>query len=189
MNLPRLLFWVGGLALLVSVGNARAIVVRIDPGNVGNPFSGTTVDLPGTMAENVRVLFDDMKHIELDPQRAVFTQLAWGPPFGFNFSATMEYGFLDEMGNTILSSGVFTGTIATTSHPRNLIVTEPLIAHGLFFNVSSVGPLAAPPAAGAPRVEFQVDARVGEWTVAEPTTVLLLGLGLAGLGFARRQLH
>jgi hypothetical protein len=42
---------------------------------------------------------------------------------------------------------------------------------------------------GLENVQVLVDATTAPPPVREPTTLLLLGLGLAGLGFARKRLH
>ena len=68
-----------------------------------------------------------------------------------------------------------------------------LIADGVHFTSSS-GVLTAfavfvPDFFGASDVEFTQISVIPGSSVPEPTTILLLGLGLAGLGFARKRLH
>ena len=140
-------------------------------------------NIPGPNAENVTVLFNDNKYIELGPQFAEFNQVSWGGRVGGgNFSADMEFGFLDELGNVILSQVLSNDIIATSFHGRNLNITTALVAYGMFFNTSPIGPLDA-----NARIEFNLNGVVG--SVPEPGTLVLFALGLAGLGFRKMKLR
>ena len=66
-----------------------------------------------------------------------------------------------------------------------------LLVNGTPFNTTGTKPLVV---MGVSSISWDVGSRVAIDNVhvnpvPEPTTVLLLGLGLAGLGFARRRLH
>lgn len=192
MKNPICAVTVFGIFVLASTARA-SIVVLDDPGNVGDVLSSYSiiVPLPGPLVDNIKVFFDDMKHLKVDTQYASFNQRSFGyPANGGNFYADMEFGFLDEIGNPILSSGTFNDIIASGSHGRGLNVVNPMIAYGLFFNMSNQSP--AEQLDGGARVEFLLPKGgvVGGPTpaVPEPTTLAIWGtLGGLGLIAARRR--
>ena len=172
---------------LVVRDRAKATIVQvIDPGVVGQEFPFppgfiATAQL-GTSTEDVLVLFEDNKHLVVNPAPEGFTRIfvkgIGSPSGGGNFDGDLEWGFTDMSGNPILTNSFPNLSIASASHTlTGVAIASPLIVHGMFFNISNLDPVEdiGPDAL----VDFQLvnGATVGIW-VPEPSTFVL---GLMGL--------
>lgn len=159
--------------LSFSAAEVRAQVeIVIDPGNVGDLLAefNAVVDLPGPNGEDVVVRFPEGKHLEIGPQVAAFHLHEIGG--GGFFNGSIAFGFLDEFGEPLPPplSVSWSGSIAWFHLGRTITVTEPFIAHGLFFNMTISNIAERGPIGPNARVEFNLPdgAVVGEGSANTP---------------------
>jgi len=180
-----------GLAFIAMAGTARAGLVVVDPGDVGDAFGvsagfETLIDPDGTL----EVAWDEMKHVQLFAGSLYEIGI-----FGLEFNGeSYEFFLTDENGDAIPDT-LAIGFATPFAFIGGLYpITEDLIFHDISFTFFTI-PL--------PIIEGQ-DAfiyintllggslpLIGEWgaQIPEPTTLALFATGLAGLGFfmARRR--
>lgn len=182
-TLKKLISVISIMVLSLSSGIAHSTLINSDPGEVGDTATSFTLNMNHPVVESVSMIFDAGKYISLSPQYTIFKQLDWGyhPLFG-NFHATMEFGFLDQSENIILSSGEFFDVISSSSHARFLSITSPIEIYGIFFNVSSIEPIN-----DNASVQVTINGLVKAKEVPAPSSIVLFGLGLIAIRFIRNK--
>ena len=173
----------------------QALIIEIDPGpvgevehgNIGNPVAISSF----TLAANELVLdlvFADMKHIELIPS---------GPnPFyvielsTFDLPENVDWmAFLSDETGAEIPGTDFLGTSVTNgnSPTQQNFLSEPLLFHDVHFAIAQ-GSFAFTPGTYTWKMfAFDAEVFIGEWTVPAPATIVLIGLGVAGIGYRRRK--
>lgn len=193
-----------GLALAGGLNEkAHAVIVNIDPGNVGEVFTDRTFvfdELNGQVADGSTVPLDFVfspKSLEADGRFIAYMELTWSAPV--DIVALASGTLTDESGNAIagtISRGLGGLSLNETFHALTFRTDESF--HGI--SVSLVLPSGdgaelvgafvrlfrdVPPGSGL-ETSFTVG---GPTALPEPSTVALLGFGALGLGLlgARRR--
>lgn len=168
------------LPLLFASGAKALQTFDIDPGPIGGPANDFSWESDFDQY-TLDIVFTDGKALEWGPGTQTFrllSAIAQGQDF---FGA-----FLDAAGDPILGTA-FVGVFGTDLSPANVavvVLAEQVVFHGMRF---IAGDDAAP---GMFQSAYQL-----RWTevsgaptvVPEPSTALLFGMGLVGLGLARRR--
>jgi len=182
----------------VLAGPAQAVVINIDPGNVGDSFIDRSFDLNdlnGTSTDGSTLTVD----VVFSPKSLTANAGQIRADLRLNWSRRVSFpdhdrgALLDENGNAILAAanwGVL--SIFGTSHVYELGFFNPdVVFSGIRFS------LWLPDTLGGELVSASLllDRRVNNRTftvgvlqqLPEPATLALFGLGLAGLGVAVRR--
>ena len=164
--------------LIVGSTGAQAGTIIVDPGDVGDPSSGVIANETISPSENILiVVFDDMKHIEVDQWGFVVTAVTGGATAPFDFTMFLS----DEFGDIVGVNGTIVGNFNLDPGLSILFGEPSTIAHDLHFEFLLL-----------PEQEFNIDViadgLVGEWAaVPEPSTLTLFGAGLLGLTLLARR--
>ena len=189
------------LVLLFFAYPAHAIVIEIDPGdvgevehdNIGNPVLTKTFSL--ATAEGVLdLVFADMKHIELLPfvtgpasqAFAVFELSTSNNVLSENIFYNVFLS--DKDGAEIPGTGFFGITLGNgvgSADPIDLF--QSLLFHDIHYAIDQGSLFFAPAEYTLRMYVIDADVFIGEWAVPEPATFLLMGAGMAGIGYKRRK--
>ncbi len=179
----------------------------VDPGPIGTDIEGDSIFIATTNTSDAfqgQVTFDNMKHVAL-PNEYWFSLSFKGTGIDSALDTSFDHflNLLDENGDSVGTglSGSFGSGPNVISYAWNNSGFPPnpddppgdVIIHGFEWDIMPdvIGTLPAQVEISLSVTDFSFPDQgviVGAWDVPEPSILALMGIGLAGMGFARKRM-